>query len=109
MPIKLQEFLKDREGLSADRVTILKYLDKVCDLTIEPAQKGRSKITCYFDDGAYKGGQSFTTQYQHLTPTRIASALQNLTDGWSFSFVDADKALLNAFNQRVEQENKDAD
>lgn len=98
----LENFLQDR-SLGEVKETLVRYLAEVSDvITFEPLPKGRSKIVCEFDCGAYKGSEVLTFRMTQLTPWSVAIQLMSLTSGHHFSYPDAENVLIESMKRRVQ-------
>lgn len=101
--MKLQEFLDSRASpISEDRVTILKYLEKVSDrLDVEARPRGRSFVVVDFDCGAYKGSEILTYHISKINPMKVLFDLSKLTSGHRFSFEEVEKAAIKVMKERL--------
>jgi len=90
----IESFIEARPELAESKKTMLRYLASVSDgIRIEPMPKGRSRIHCEFDCGAYKGSEIVTFNMQTINPLRVALSLMALTSGHHFSYEKAEKVL----------------
>ena len=98
----IEQFIESRPELANARKIMLRYLAEVSDkieLSILP--KGRSKVKCYFDCGAYKGDEILEFRVSSLNPLSIALNLMNLTSGHHFSYGEVEKLLLQTMKERI--------
>lgn len=99
----IEQFLQ-RGGLKPEKVTCIKYLCKVSDAaSIKVAGNGNTTFTFEFSDGAYKGSSIITIKYKDITPIKVAYMLESCLPGnWRFGYPEADKSLLNDFQDRID-------
>lgn len=107
--MNLEEFLASRTELPASKIIVLRYLEKVADVFgIDPQPKGRSKVECRFDCGAYKGEEIITFRMDDLNPIFVAAKLMHLTSGHNFSFPDGENSIVSQMGKRVRSQADDA-